>query len=132
MVLPQLDHHASQTWEDICQEYVLRTVPGVSAVGRWWGQVPTGKGARTEEREIDVVGVDAQGRPLVLGMCKWTSAAVDFDELNLLDRLAPYVDGHEHGVRRFVFSRNGFSARLHTFAADDPHLTLVTSADIYQ
>jgi uncharacterized protein len=131
-VLPQLDHHASQTWEDVCREYVLRTVPGVSAVGRWWGQVPTGKGARTEEREIDVVGVDAQGRPLVLGMCKWTTAAVDFDELNLLDRLAPHVDGHEQGVRRFVFSRNGFSVRLRSFAADDRHLTLVTSADIYQ
>ena len=131
-VLPRLDHHASQTWEDICQEYVLRTVPGVSAVGRWWGQVPTGKGARTEEREIDVVGVDAQGRPLVLGMCEWTSDAVDFDELNLLDRLAPYVDGHAQDVRRFVFSRTGFSARLRSFAADDGLLTLVTPADIYQ
>ncbi|HZB31025.1 MAG TPA: ATP-binding protein [Streptosporangiaceae bacterium] len=131
-VLPQLDHHASQTWEDICQEYVLRTVPDVSAVGRWWGQVPTGEGARTEEREIDVVGVDARGRPLVLGMCKWTSAAVDFDELNLLDRLAPYVDGHAPDVRRFVFSRSGFSARLRSFAADDRNLTLVPLADIYR
>jgi AAA+ ATPase superfamily predicted ATPase len=131
-VLPQLDHHASQTWEDICREHVLRTVPGVSAVGRWWGQVPTGKGARTEEREIDVVGVDAHGRPLALGMCKWTSAAVDFDELNLLDRLAPFVDGHEPGTRRFIFARHGFSNRLRSLAADDPHLTLVTPPDIYQ
>jgi hypothetical protein len=65
-------------------------------------------------------------------MCKWTSAAVDFDELNLLDRLAPYVDGHEQGVRRFVFSRTGFSGRLRSFAADDRHLTLVTAGDIYQ
>lgn len=130
-VLPQLDHHASQTWEDICQEYVLRTVRGVSAVGRWWGQVPTGQGARTEEREIDVVGVNAQGRPLVLGMCKWTPTDVDFDELNLLDRLAPYVEGNESGAHRFIFSRNGFSARLRSFASDDQRLTLVTPADIY-
>jgi hypothetical protein len=24
-----------------------------------------------------------------IGMCKWTNSRVDFDELNLLDRLAP-------------------------------------------
>jgi AAA+ ATPase superfamily predicted ATPase len=131
-VLPQLDHHASQAWEDICQEFVLRNVPGVRAVGRWWGQVPAGKGPRTEGREIDVVGVDAQGKPLVIGMCKWTSTDVDFDELNLLDRLAPHVDGHAPTVQRFIFSRNGFSGRLRSFAADDPNLTLVAPADVYR
>lgn len=130
-VLPQLDHHASQAWEDICREYVLRTVPGLSAVGRWWGQVPTGKGAHTEEREIDVVGVDGHGRPLAIGMCKWTATDVDFNELNLLDRLAPHVDGHEQGTLRFIFSRSGFSSHLRSFAADDQHLTLVTPADVY-
>jgi uncharacterized protein len=41
-VLPALDHHASVSWEQICQQYVLRELPGVTAVGRWWGQVPTG------------------------------------------------------------------------------------------
>jgi uncharacterized protein len=130
-VLPQLDHHTSQAWEDVCREHVLRTVPGVSAVGRWWGQVPTGEGPRTEEREIDVVGVDAHATPLVIGMCKWTAAEVDFDELNLLDRLVPFVDGHDEGAHRFLFSRNGFSARLRSLEADDPRLTLVTPADIY-
>lgn len=130
-VLPQLDHHASQTWENICQEFVLRSVPGVTAVGRWWGQVPSGNGPRTEERELDVVGVDAHGTPLVVGMCKWTSGGVDFDELNLLDRLAPYAGASGEAVRRFIFSRNGFSARLRSFAADDPRLTLITPADVY-
>lgn len=64
-VLPQLDHHTSIAWEDVCRQYVLRNVPGVSAVGRWWGQVPTGQGRRTEEREIDVVGVSSDRTPLV-------------------------------------------------------------------
>jgi AAA+ ATPase superfamily predicted ATPase len=129
-VLPKLDHHASQTWEDICREHVLRTVPDVSAVGRWWGQVPTGNGPRTEERKIDVVGVDASGKPIVLGMCKWTTGEIDFDELNLLDRLAPFVDGHDGSASRFLFSRNGFRSRVRTLATDSD-LTLVTPSDIY-
>jgi AAA+ ATPase superfamily predicted ATPase len=129
-VLAQLDHHASQAWEEMCREHVLRTVPEVSAVGRWWGQVPTGAGQRTEEREIDVVGVDAHGTPVVLGMCKWTSSEVDFDELNLLDRLAPFVDGHNSTARRFLFSRNGFRARLRSHM-DDRGISLVTPDDIY-
>ncbi|MQA62490.1 MAG: hypothetical protein GEU86_13575, partial [Actinophytocola sp.] len=87
-VLPHLDHHASQTWEDVCREHVLRVVPEVRAVGRWWGQVPTDVGRRTEEREIDVVGTDSDVRVAVIGMCKWTSTPVDFDELNLQQRLA--------------------------------------------
>jgi AAA+ ATPase superfamily predicted ATPase len=131
-VLPQLDHHASQTWEDICREHVLHTFPEVSAVGRWWGQVPTGRGPRTEEREIDVVGVDAGGTPVVLGMCKWTAGEVDFDELNLLDRLAPFVEGHDDNAQRLIFSRNGFTPRLAAFAANDPRLHLVTPSDIYR
>jgi hypothetical protein len=60
-VLPALDHHASKTWEQICQQHVLREAAGVTAVGRWWGQVQKGEGQRTEEREVDVVGVDGSG-----------------------------------------------------------------------
>lgn len=131
-VLPQFDHHASHAWEDICREYVLHTTPGVTAVGRWWGQVPTGERQRTEEREVDVVGVDAHGTPLVVGMCKWTVGDVDFDELNLLDRLVPHIDGPKKPVRRMLFSRSGFSNRLRAFAADEQAaITLITPADIY-
>lgn len=136
-VLPQLDEFVSLTWEDICREQVLHTVEGISEVGRWWGQVPTGDGRRTEEREIDVVGVDVHRRPVVVGMCKWTEREVDFDELNLLDRLTPHIEGATSEIRevplmRFLFSRSGFSARLVEFARHEPALTLVTPADIYR
>lgn len=130
-VLPMLDHHASLSWERICQQHVLQEVPGVTAVGRWWGQVPVGSGPRTEEREIDVVGIDGTGTPLVMGMCKWTNDEVDFDELNLLDRLAQYVPAHTPAVLRYLFSRSGFSKRLTSYAASDPLLRLVTPNDIY-
>lgn len=130
-VLPQLDHHTSYAWEEICREHVLREVPEVRAVGRWWGQVPTGLGRATEEREIDVVGVDAERQPVVAGMCKWTTAPVDFPELNLLDRLVPYL-GSARPVERYLFSRSGFTDRLRAHAEADPALHLVTPADIYR
>lgn len=131
-VLPELDHHVSQAWEEVCREYVLHTDATVSTVGRWWGQVPTGDGRRTEEREIDVVGVDGEGKPVVFGMCKWTSNPVDFDELNLLERLLPYAGGGGDSVRRYLFSRSGFSTRLAAFAASRDDVVLVTPADIYR
>jgi AAA+ ATPase superfamily predicted ATPase len=130
-VLPQLDHHASQTWEDICQQHVLRTTAGVTEVGRWWGQVPTGDGRRTEEREIDIVGVGTGRKPIVIGMCKWTSSPVDLGELNLLDGLARYVDGAGEAVRRVICSRAGFTSRLQTVADQDDRLELLTPSDIY-
>lgn len=131
-VLPQLDHHASLAWEEICREHVLHTVPGVTSVGRWWGPVPTGAGRRTEQREVDVVGVDGARRPLVVGMCKWTRRPVDVDELNLLDWLVPHLDGPVAEVDRYLFSRSGFTERLAARAGGDDRLHLVTPADIYR
>lgn len=130
-VVPQLDHHASIAWEDVCQQHVLRTQHGVSAVGRWWGPVPTGHSNRTEEREIDVAAVSPTGELAVVGMCKWTNTKVDFDELNLLDRLRNYVPGDKPETIRYLFSRSGFTSRLTTYAESDPLLRLVTPADIY-
>jgi AAA+ ATPase superfamily predicted ATPase len=130
-VMPVLDHHASKTWEEICQQHVLATVPGVTAVGRWWGQVRIGSGPKTEEREVDVVGINGARVPLVIGMCKWTTDQVDFDELNLLDRLAPHIEGFTGTAHRYLFSRSGFTERLAAHAATNPTLRLITPEDIY-
>jgi uncharacterized protein len=131
IVLPHLDHHASLTWEDICRQHVLRSTPGIVEVGRWWGQVPTGSARRTEEREIDVVGIGTGRRPLVLGMCKWTSSPVDLGELNLLDGLSHHVGKVDDKVQRVIFSRSGFSDRLRSYSDHDDRLTLLTAADVY-
>lgn len=130
-VLPELDHHASRTWEDICQQHVLRTGAGVAAVGRWWGNVRAGAGGRSEQREIDMVALDVERRVTALGSCKWTDRAMDFDQLNLLDRLAPYVDDGAAEAERFLFSRSGFTDRLRRHADEDPRLHLVTPNDVY-
>jgi uncharacterized protein len=128
-VVPQLDTFTSRIWEEIAQQHVLTTMPGVSAVGRWWGSVPTGDGRRTEEREIDVVGVDGARRIVVLGTCKWTARPAGVAELNLLDHLAPFTGAR--APQRIVFSRSGFDDALTARAAQDPGVLLVSPADIY-
>lgn len=130
-VLPQFDHHASLAWEEVCRQHVLRTAPGVTSVGRWWGQVPAGQGPRTEEREIDVVGVDSHRTPVAVGMCKWTNLPVDMAELKLLERLLPHVEGSTGTEQRFLFSKSGFSQGLLAHAASVPELHLVTPKEIY-
>ncbi|WP_199036395.1 ATP-binding protein [Glycomyces salinus] len=131
-VLPQLDHFVSEAWEEVCQEHVLLNAVDVARVGRWWGNVPTGEGRRVETREIDVVGVDHEQRATSVGMCKWTSNEVDFDELNLLDRLIPHIERRVEQPMRYLFSRSGFSERLRRHAADDDKLKLVEPADVYE
>jgi hypothetical protein len=64
-------------------------------------------------------------------MCKWTGAPVDFDELNLLDRLVGHIGGSTGEERRMLFSRSGFSARLRAYAEQDPRLELLDPAAVY-
>ncbi|WP_035697599.1 ATP-binding protein [Glycomyces tenuis] len=131
-VMPSFDHFVSETWEEICQDFTHRVETELYKVGYWWGKVPTGEGRRVETREIDVVGVDHDGRATVVGMCKWTNNQVDFDELNLLDRLAPHVERCVESPKRYLFSRSGFTERLRRHAEEDERLVLVTPAEIYQ
>ncbi|OQO92976.1 ATPase [Saccharomonospora piscinae] len=128
-VLPRFDEHTSLAWEDVCREHVLLSFPDVARIGRWWGPVPTGQDRRTEERELDIVGLDPQHQVSVVGMCKWTRSAVDFDELNLLDRLTPYA-AKTARPHRVLCSRSGFTERLRSAAAADDTLTLLTPEDV--
>jgi len=132
LVMPQLDHYVSLGWEEICRQYVHRAHAEVSAVGRWWGPVPVPQSRRTEEREVDVAGIDATGKLVAVGMCKWTGTQVDFDELNLLDRLREHIPGNSPETYRYLFSCSGFTARVSDYAKLNSSLKLVTPKDIYR
>lgn len=47
-----------------------------------------------------------------------TDSRVDFDKLNLLDRLALHIPRYSDQTYRFLFSRSGFTDRLIRHAAD--------------
>jgi uncharacterized protein len=131
-VLPALDHFVSKpTFEDICREH-LRQTKRASAVGAWWGAVPTGEGRRTEQREIDAVALDGTGRATALGSCKWTSSRVGLEQETLLSRLAPHVPKADSLARHYFYARSGFAPALVRLAEGDPErYRLVGPKDLY-
>lgn len=131
-VLPSLDHFVSKpAWEAICTSH-MRAAEGVQAVGPWWGQAPTGDGRRTEERELDVVALGADGRPLAVASCKWTASPVDAAEDRLLTRLETALPAGDRVERHYFYSRSGFADDLLQLADADPaRYRLITPADVY-
>lgn len=132
-VKPQLDAFVSKlAWEGICREH-MREREQASRVGAWWGQVPTGEGRRTEEREVDAVAVDGQGRILATGSCKWTRRPLGAGEEELLNRCQGHIPGAGDDVRHYFYSRAGFSDSLSRLAAADPdRYRLFTPEDLYE
>jgi hypothetical protein len=134
MVLPALDHFVSKpAWEAICREH-MRIVESARTVGSWWGQVPTGEGRRTEERELDAVALGSDRNAVAVGSCKWTAAPVDVSELRLLERLASALPGGPEVSRYHLYSRSGFSDALLELAGDPSasSIRLFVPADLYE
>jgi AAA+ ATPase superfamily predicted ATPase len=131
-ILPGLDHFVSKpTFEDICREH-MRQSEQASAVGAWWGAVPTGEGRRTEQREIDAVAIDGIGRATALGSCKWTASRVGLEEEALLSRLAPHVPKADPLARHYFYARSGFAQSLtHLAEGDAERYRLVTPENLY-
>ncbi len=131
-VLPELDHFVSKpTFEDICRGY-MQQAERARVVGAWWGQVPTGEGRRTEQREVDAVALDAAAKVTAIGSCKWTAAPVGMDEEALLVRLQPHIPGAEGPVRHYLFSHSGFADSLRRAATADPgRYRLIVPDDLY-
>jgi uncharacterized protein len=130
-VLPQLDHFVSKpAWEFICQQHMLRA-EGAKSVGAWWGKVRV-EARRTEEREVDAVTIDIDGRVTALGSCKWTNALLSSAEESFLTRMEEHIPGAEDVPRHYFFSRSGFDERLQRQAKADPeHFKLVMPADLF-
>ncbi|MGH2944781.1 MAG: ATP-binding protein [Solirubrobacteraceae bacterium] len=131
-VLPRLDHFVSKpAWELICQQHLLRA-EGAKAAGPWWGQVRV-EARRTEEREVDAVAIDADGRVTALASCKWTNAPLSRSEDAFLGRMAAHIPGADAVERHYFYSRSGFDDGLKRVADADPdRYRLFTPADLFE
>lgn len=133
-VMPTLDHFVSgAAFEEISQEWALRNVPAAVEVGRWWGnkKVRTADGPRNRQYEADVVAIDADGRVIALGSCKWSDRKHDAAELDKLEAVAGMLRKEEllagDGVPFLFFDRTGFSPRLREIAAQRADVRLITT-----
>lgn len=125
-VLPHLDAFVSRpAFELICQSWLQRKVDAAAA-GWWWGNVSERgvEGPRSVRREIDVVAVDHDRRPVALGSCKWTAGAMGDDELTALRRMAEHLARSGQEPELYLFARSGFTAKLReaASASDRCHL----------
>lgn len=130
-VLPQLDHFVSKpAWELVCQQHMLRA-EAAKSVGAWWGQVRV-QARRTEEREVDGVTIDLDGKVTALASCKWTNAPVGRGEDAFLTRMREHIPGAGAVERHYFYSRGGFDEALRRLAAADPdRYRLLTPEDLF-
>ena len=132
-IAPAFDEFVSKpTFEEVARQFLMRATDAAE-VGPWWGQVPTGIGRQTEQREIDCVALSGDRRVLAVGTCKWTASPMDASEEGLLARLQPHVmGGDDSRIPHFFFSRSSFAPDLLALAASDPdHYRLMGPEDLF-
>jgi uncharacterized protein len=130
-VLLALDEFvARHAFEEICREWTLENVPEAVEVGSWWGskRVRTAEGLRTRRYEADVAAVDAAGRIVALGSCKWSSNLHDAGELDKLQTVAQMLDAQDPPL--YFFDRTGFSERLRQIARERADVHLIATSEM--
>ena len=115
-----LDFIGTYTWEELCQEWLLR------ATGQQCGRhdhrlpfLPDQVGsAWTKEAQIDVAGINSMEKTLILGECKWSPKAMDREVLESLVKKTEIfvpVEGHWR-IYYLGFARGGWTQEARSFA----------------
>jgi AAA+ ATPase superfamily predicted ATPase len=130
-VMPGLDDFVSiPAFEEICREWTVDNFSNVASIGSWWGSVKerTPEGPRNIQREVDVAGIDADGKPIILGSCKWTNSQHPHAELAKLERVREILKCPE--AKLLFFSRSGADPKLTKAAKADPTIKIVDLPDL--
>ena len=125
-IRPELDHFASTTFEQVCQQIFWRM--GLKGqlpfeprrIGSWW--------QANQEVDLVVLG-DTQ---MLLAECKWSSRPVGIDILRDLETKAGEVQ-REAGIQKTVFalcSRSGFTDQVRQQARERSDLDLYDWKDM--
>lgn len=127
LIEPELADHASQSFENLCQEALpaLRDYP-YTRIGRWW----------YKDAELDVVGLTEAGT-LLAGECKFTNTPVGQSVLENLEETAEQVrwnppDVQEVTTEYHLFSRSGYTDAVESEADGRDDLFLHTIPDVLQ
>ena len=132
-IAPTLNEYVSRpAFERACRAFLWRSLRAEALpkdlhfadIGTWWG---------AGDVEIDVVAVNEQGAVTAAGSCKWTNAAMDVSDYATLQSDLAKASFGSTDPFLFLFSRSGFTDRLHRLAAaqEPPRLFLVDLAEMY-
>jgi AAA+ ATPase superfamily predicted ATPase len=109
-----LDFIGTHTWEELCQEWVLRAgaqgkLPfSPDQVGSVW----------TKNAQVDVVGINSMEKTLILGECKWSPKEMGRSVLRVLvEKTVEVVPGDgKWKVAYLGFARGGWTAEAQQYA----------------
>ncbi|MEN6522303.1 MAG: ATP-binding protein [Anaerolineaceae bacterium] len=110
-----LDFIGTYTWEELCQEWLLRStsqhrLPFLpDQVGSAW----------TKKAQVDVVGINSMEKTLILGECKWSPKVIDRDVLeNLIQKTEEFIPTEgQWRIYYLGFARGGWTQEAKNFAA---------------
>ena len=118
-LFPLLHTHTAYCFEVLARDYVKRHFEKYDCikVGRQW----------SGNYEIDVAGVNAANKLVVLGECKWTNAKIGVSIYNELKEKArvnklPLANNHKY----IFFSKNGYTEELIKLSEKDETIFLVS------
>ena len=109
LMADRLSRHCAWAFEDVCRQYVEDRAAewGAIAVGRWWDA----KG------DVDVAAVDAGGRVVAAGECRWSRRPLGARAAEELARkLGRTWPGCEASMRLMLFSASGFTGAARRWA----------------
>jgi AAA+ ATPase superfamily predicted ATPase len=111
-----LDFIGTYTWEELCQEWLLRA----SVHDRLPFQPDQVGGAWTRKAQVDVVGINSMQKTLILGECKWSPHPTDQDVLeNLIGKASEFVPAEGFWRVYFMgFARGGWTPTARQFASN--------------
>jgi AAA+ ATPase superfamily predicted ATPase len=132
-VLPQLDKFVSEdAFERVCQDWLARQLDDAVEVGWWWGSIRGREDGELRSRayEADAVAVDATGKVLALGSCKWPQAGSESHlhstvELKKLETIREELNAPD--ALLYCFDRLDFSPALRELEAERDDIRLVSA-----
>ena len=109
-----LDFIGTYTWEELCQEWLLRNARSThlpflpDQVGGAW----------TRKAQVDVVGINTMEKTLILGECKWSPKAMDRNVLeDLVQKTDEFVPSEGRWrVYYLGFARGGWLSEAQSYA----------------
>ena len=109
-----LDFIGTYTWEELCQEWLLRST-GQKRLPYLPDQVGS---AWTKKAQVDVVGINSMEKTLALGECKWSPKPMGREVIEELicktDEIVP-KEGHWR-VYYLGFARGGWTQEAESYA----------------
>jgi len=110
-----VDFIGAHTWEELCREWMLRA-GGAGALAQLPDQVGS---VWSRQAQVDVVGINAMQKTLLLGECKWGARQMGRQPLiDLINKTGDIVPRQGiWQVSYLGFARRGWSPQAHDFAA---------------